>query len=923
MRNRLLLAAATAAALLGSLISSGPAGATTNPPPNPIVTINPSDTQAQILAKAAQVTPTARQLAWQREELTGFVHFGPNTYTGSEVGSGTESPNLIQPTSLDTDQWANDFKNAGFKKVILVAKHHDGMLMFPSDYSTYGVASSSWLNGQGDIVKAFTDSAHKIGLKVGIYLSPADLHEAQSGGKYGDGSTAKPVTIPSNASEVSGGRTFSFSSDDYNTYYENTLYELLTRYGTVDELWFDGYNPTNRPQPYDFHDWYQMVRTLQPSAAIFGGPDVRWVGNENGVARTSEWSVVPATGTADPDGVVNPTYGDEATDIASDAQLTTASNYLAWYPAECDARLEPTWFWHPNQAPKTPDELTSMYYSSVGQNCQLLLDVPPDQSGRFDAADVAALAGFGQKISSTFATDLARGATASNDAGTAGTAGNDPANVVDGDDSTAWQPSTTTGGLVLDLGTAKTLDVVKLQEDVQVGQRVESFAIDTWTGSAWQQAATATTIGYQHLVQLPSPVITSKIRLRITGSRSLPPAIATVGLYYDGRVADLAAGTTATQSSNTQPGGDAAHAVDGNTDGNFVDGSVSHTGDDANAWWQTDLGSSQAIGSIALWNRTDCCSNRLSDYWVFVSDNPFTTALTPQQQAAQPGVWSNHQTGQAGPPTALNVGTTGRYVMVQLSGTNYLSLAEVQVFSPADDFSISAGQPMASVPAGTGTTSTITTANTLGTAGNVALSVSGLPAGAIASLTPATVTAGGASTLTIHTAPSTPVGDSLVTIAGTGSQATHTAQITLSVTAPLLTSGGSYQIGQAGSSGVIDDPGSSTTAATQLILYPRNGGANQQWTANANADGSYTLVNGSSRLCMDVSGSSTASGGAIIQYGCTGNANQSWYLVATAGGYVLQSKSSGLGAAPGATVNGLTGLVQQSTPPAWTFAKVG
>ncbi|MEY9910054.1 hypothetical protein ABIA35_006298 [Catenulispora sp. MAP12-49] len=461
MRNRLLLAAATAAALLGSLIGSGPAGATTNPPPNPMVTINPSDTQAQILAKAVQVTPTARQLAWQREELTGFVHFGPNTYTGSEVGSGTESPNLIQPTSLDTDQWANDFKNAGFKKVILIAKHHD----------------------------------------------------------------------------------------------------------------------------------------------------------------------------------------------------------------------------------------------------QLLLDVPPDQSGRFDAADEAALAGFGQKISSTFATDLARGATASNDAGTAGTAGNDPANVVDGDDSTAWQ-----------------------------------------------QAATATTIGYQRLVQLPSPVITSKIRLRITGSRSLPPAIATVGLYYDGRVADLAAGTTATQSSNTQPGGDAAHAVDGNTDGDFFDGSVSHTGDDADAWWQTDLGSSQAIGSIALWNRTDCCSNRLSDYWVFVSNNPFTTALTPRQQAAQSGVWSNHQTGQAGTPTALNVGTTGRYVMVQLSGTNYLSLAEVQVFSPADDFSISAGQPMASVPAGTGTTSTITTANTLGTAGNVALSVSGLPAGATASHTPATVTAGGASTLTIHTA---------------------------------------------------------------------------------------------------------------------------------------------------------------------------
>ncbi|WP_344659691.1 RICIN domain-containing protein [Catenulispora subtropica] len=922
MRHRLLPAALAAAALVSSLSAFGRAAATTNPPPNPIVTISATDTTAQILAKAAVVTPNSQQLAWQREELTGFIHFGPNTYTGSEVGSGTESPNLIQPTSLNTDQWAADFKNAGFKKVILVAKHHDGMLMFPSAYSSYGIAASSWDGGQGDLVKSFTDSAHRLGLKVGIYLSPADLHEAQSGGRYGDGSTAKSVTIPSDTSETVDGKTFTFTSDDYNTYYENTLYELLTRYGTVDELWFDGYNPTNRPQPYDYRDWFQMVRALQPTAAMFGGPDLRWVGNENGVARASEWSVVPQTGTADPDGTRSPTFGDTATDVASDARMTTQSSYLAWSPAECDARLEPTWFWHPNQAPKTLDQLTAMYYSSVGQNCQLLLDVPPDQSGRFDAADEAALAGFGRQIASTFATDLARGATVANDTGTTSTAGDDPGNVVDGDDATAWQPTGTTGSLVLDLGAAKTFDVVALQEDIQIGQRVETFAVDIWNGSTWQQAASATTVGYKRLLQLSNPVTASKVRLRITGSRSLPPAIATVGLFYDGRVFDLAAGTPAT-SSSTVYGGVPTRAVDGDTDGTWADGSVSHTDSQANAWWQTDLGSSRRLGSVAIWNRTDCCSDRLSDYWVFISDQPFDTALTPAQQAARPGVWSNHQSTKAGTPTRLNVNATGRYIMVQLSGTNYLSLAEVQAFAPSTDFSLSASQPMASVPAGTGTTSTVATSVVLGSPDAVVLSASGLPAGATATFSPATVTAGGSSTLTIHTAPDTPVGDSLVTITGTGSQDTHTAQLTLSVTAPLLTSGGVYAIGRAGTGQVIDDPGSSTVPSTQLIVYVGNGGTNQHWIATATADGGYTIKSSASGLCADVTGSSTSPGAAIIQYGCTGNANQRWYPVATPGGYGLQSASSGLYVGPGGTVNGLTVLTQQSTPTAWSFARVG
>ncbi|WP_333770738.1 RICIN domain-containing protein [Streptomyces sp. IBSBF 2435] len=922
MRRRRLIGflASVAAAVFGGLAQAEPAAATTPPAPNPVVTVSSTDTSQQLLAKAASVTPAPRQIAWQKEGLTGFIHFGPNTYTGSEVGSGTESPGLVQPVDLDTDQWMADFKNAGFTMVIMVAKHHDGMLMFPSAYSSYGIAASSWLGGKGDLVKSFTDSAHKYGIKVGLYLSPADLHENQAGGRFGNGSAAASAVIPSQG--AGSGPTFTVTADDYNRYYMNTLYELLTRYGTIDEVWFDGYDPTGGRQPYDVHDWYRMVRTLQPTAVMFG-PDVRWAGNENGSARSSEWSVVPQTGDADADGPRSPTFGETATDIASDAQLTTASGYLAWSPAECDARLENGWFWHPDQPPKSLDALTSMYYASIGRNCQLLLDVPPDRTGRFDAADEARLAEFGQWIRTTFATDLAAGAAASNDTGTTAGAGNAPANAVDGDYATAWQPTATTGSLVVDLGATRTVDIVQVQEDIQIGQRVESFAVDAWNGSSWQQVANATTIGYKRLIRLATPVSTSRIRLRITGSRALPPAISSVSLYDDGRSADLALGKAASQSSSTQPGGDAAHGVDGNTDGVFTDGSVTHTGADANAWWQVDLGSSRPVGDIALWNRTDCCADRLTDYWVLVSDTPFAAGLTPQQQALQPGVRSSHRTSQAASPTPLTAGRTGRYVRVQLSGTGYLSLAEVQVFAPAYDFTLSASQPMASVPAGTSTVSTVSTVLSSGASATAALSASGLPAGATAAFSPASVATGGSSTLTVQTAASTPPGDYLVTVTAATPQITRTAQITLSVVAagPVV-SGGVYEL-RTGTQ-ALDVPALSTAAGTRLAVWTRNGGANQRWTATADSAGGYVLRNVNSGLCADVFGGSTAAGAAVDQWTCSGSSNQAWRLAASGSGYVLTARSSGLalsadGAADGATVT--QHAVPQGT--VWTLVKVG
>lgn len=713
-----------------------------------VVPVYDTDSPAQILEKAASVTPSARQLAWQREELTGFVHFGPNTFTGREWGSGAEDPDVFNPAALDTDQWAATFKQAGFKKVILTAKHHEGMLMFPSPHSPHGVASSSWRNGQGDVVRDFVNSARRYGLKVGFYLSPADGAElpddwwrnvwvprvvakhdsGQSlstveqstyedrdkipGGlnRFGNGSARVPARIPSAGN--GNGTVFNFEAvDDYNRYYMNTLYEVLTKYGTVDEVWFDGANPwagAGLSQSYNFKDWVKMIRTLQPNAAIFqdGGPDVRWVGNEDGLThRTSEWAPIPYNtdfygNPADPataaDTVLKVPGGNQAGDLGSDAQLGQQTNgktnwkLLRWAPTECDGRLQGgNWFWNPNARPSSLDTLKNMYLNSVGKNCQLLLNVAPDNTGRFPTEAVSRMKEFGEWQRSLFATSRSTGATAANDSGTSHTPGNDPGNVLDTSDSTAWQPTATTGGLVLDLGSAKTFNVVNLQENIQVGQRTSGFAVDIWNGTSWQQVSSGTTIGYRRLLKLSSPVTTNRVRLRITSSRALAPAIATFGLYDDRTGPNLAQGKQATQSSTLGSAG-AERAVDGNTSGEyFAGGSVSHTSlspIDDNPWWQVDLGSSQHVGSVKLWNRTDCCSDRLRDFYVFASDQPFTSN-DPKQLAEQAGVWSHRQSAavstsvNGGTSLTLPVGRNARYLRVQLVGSDRpLSLAEFQAF---------------------------------------------------------------------------------------------------------------------------------------------------------------------------------------------------------------------------------------------------
>lgn len=518
------------------------------PPPGPVEydtlqVLSNSDSASVIVEKAAKLLPRTNQVDWMRLEWTFFVHFGPNTFNGTEWGTGQEDPAVFNPSSMDASQWVSAMKNAGGKMVVLVCKHHDGFCLWPSRYTTHSVASSPWLGGTGNVMRAVADAAHAQGLKVGVYVSPADLYQlttnpSNSAGYYGDGSSSVPSTIPTDPANFTNnpslGRTppagfpsLSYTVDDYNRYFLNQLYELLTEYGEIKEVWFDGANPDpSVSQTYDHQAWYDLIRKLQPGAVIFGkGPDARWVGNESGAARTSEWSVIPLSSAPDTFSWPDMT----ATDLGSRAKLTPGS-YLWWYPAEADAPILSGWFWSATKSVKSASQLIDIYYTSVGRNANLILNLSPDTRGLIPDNQLASLAAMGQVVNNTFAVNLAAGATvtASNSNET-----NGPMLALDGNLDTWWEaePGQTNGTLTLMLPASVTFDVVSLQEAVaHRSQRIESLAIDTWNGTSWMTVASLTTVGHKRLVRLSSPATTSQVRIRILGSR-LEPTLAEVGLF--------------------------------------------------------------------------------------------------------------------------------------------------------------------------------------------------------------------------------------------------------------------------------------------------------------------------------------------------------------------------------------------------------
>jgi alpha-L-fucosidase len=441
--------------------------------------------------------PSERQLRWHELEMYAFTHFTVNTFTDLEWGEGTEDPNVFNPTALDCRQWARVCKEAGLRGIIVTAKHHDGFCLWPSARTDHSVRSCSWGGGKRDVVGELAAACRECGLKFGIYLSPWDRHEPT----YGD-------------------------SPRYNDFYLGQLRELLTNYGEVFEVWFDGAcgeGPSGKRQVYDWDAYWALVRKLQPGAVIFSdaGPDVRWVGNEAGYAGETNWCLQKRD--------------DFAPGHAPSLELLTNGqpDGTHWVPAECDVSIRPGWFYHAHQDDdvKSLDRLLDIYYASVGRNANLLLNLPPDRRGLIHERDIAVLRQLRRVLDQTFDKDLAKGKRASADNVRGGAAAYAASNVTDGDPETYWatDDGVTSASLEVDLGKPTTFDRLWLQEFVALGQRVEQFAIDTWQDGEWRELTAGTTIGYRRILRTDR-VTTDKVRLRITKARACP-TVSRLSLY--------------------------------------------------------------------------------------------------------------------------------------------------------------------------------------------------------------------------------------------------------------------------------------------------------------------------------------------------------------------------------------------------------
>jgi alpha-L-fucosidase len=458
--------------------------------------------------------PSERQLAWHEMEFYAFVHFSLNTFTDKEWGYGNESPKLFNPTQLDCRQWARIFKDAGMKGIIITAKHHDGFCLWPSRYTDHSVKNSPWKDGKGDVIRELSNACKEYGLKFGIYLSPWDRNNA------------------------------SYGTPEYITYYRNQLRELLTNYGEVFEVWFDGANGgtgwyggadenrhVDRKTYYDWPNTIKIVRELQPMAVIFSdaGPDIRWVGNEAGWAPKTNWCLLRR----DEFYPGSPNY----------KQLPKGhENGTHWVPAEVDVSIRPGWFYHPSEDHKVKSlkQLLDIYYHSVGRNASFLLNVPPDRRGLIHEEDVRQLKRLAAQLKKDFADDLTR------HKGVAVTAGNirgksekyGPQNTIDENKDTYWatDDSVKVSSVIIDFGKPLTFNRFLVQEYIRLGQRVKGFTLDYQDGNTWKNIAQETTIGHKRILRFPS-VTARKVRFTVTDSKACP-VISNISIYKAPKLMD-------------------------------------------------------------------------------------------------------------------------------------------------------------------------------------------------------------------------------------------------------------------------------------------------------------------------------------------------------------------------------------------------
>ena len=439
--------------------------------------------------------PSQQQLEWHQLETYAFIHFTTNTFTGKEWGYGDESPSVFRPTAIDVEQWVRTLKETGFKAVILTAKHHDGFCLWPSAYTDHTVAASPYKNGKGDIVREVSDACKKFDLKFGLYLSPWDRNRADYG------------------------------TPSYITYYRNQLKELFENYGPVFEMWLDGanggdgyYGGARERRQIDgrhYYDWpgtVKMVREMEPDVLFFSdaGPDIRWVGNERGIAGETNWNpLTPDTLYAGKSGI-------------SDLLGRGHENGTHWIPAEVDVSIRPGWFYHAEEDAKvkTPEELFDIYLSSVGRGSNLLLNLPPDRRGLLHEKDVAHLQGFQRLVEERLGHNFLEKGKVKTSASYDRT--QRPAHLTDGDPDTFWAAKEVQATVEITLPEAAEIRYVTLAEHIAVGQRVKAFEVEVYDGKNWIPVAKGTTIGYKRILKM-DPVTARKIRVRVTDARA--PAV--------------------------------------------------------------------------------------------------------------------------------------------------------------------------------------------------------------------------------------------------------------------------------------------------------------------------------------------------------------------------------------------------------------
>ena len=468
--------------------------------------------------------PSSRQLAWHGLEYYGFLHFTVNTFTNLEWGYGDETPEVFSPSDFNADQIVQSAADGGMNGLILTCKHHDGFCLWPTKYSNHSVKQSGWKNGRGDVVREVSTACAAAGLKFGVYLSPWDRnHEA-------------------------------YATKDYITYYRNQLRELLSEYGSFFEIWFDGANggdgfyggarETRSIDPRTYYEWektWEIVRELQPEACMFSdaGPDIRWVGNEKGIAGDPCWHRIDADSSAP---------GDANRELLNSGDR----NGRNWLPAECDVSIRPGWFYHTeeDEQVRTPENLMDLYYQSVGRGASLLLNLPPDTRGRIHEHDVASLQEFRRRRDTVFTDNMATGATvtASNVRGASGglreadteltNAASDsdrvftPKRLIDGRRDTYWSTENSVHTAVVEIALREesTCNVVEMREYLPLGQRVEAFEIEMLGVDGWVRFSQGNSIGNRRLTH-SSVHQTQRVRIRFSGS--VPPAISNIGLYLD------------------------------------------------------------------------------------------------------------------------------------------------------------------------------------------------------------------------------------------------------------------------------------------------------------------------------------------------------------------------------------------------------